>query len=182
MKILISVFILMNLFLFSSNTVQANPNKLQVGFNLSQYQNDFGVGVNIVTPHIVNESLAFKFGYNNQWFEHAAADGLDIETVWTAYQNIQLGIRSRNPIIKDKVYIYGEGGLVIIMPNEKFSSESSELGGYGLFGFEFFVFDRFSYYLEVGGVGTGAIANEIAFSPIYSNGILLNVGFRVGLF
>ena len=52
------------------------------------------------------------------------------------------------------------------------------MGGYGLFGFEFFMNSRNNYFIEIGGVGTGAVADKVANSPIYSNGLLINVGFR----
>ena len=38
-----------------------------------------------------------------------------------------------------------------------------------------------NYFIELGGVGTGAKADKIAFKPIYSNGFLIDVGFRVCL-
>ena len=38
-----------------------------------------------------------------------------------------------------------------------------------------------NYYLEVGGVGKGAVADKAFGEPIYSNGLLINVGFRYSL-
>jgi len=68
-----------------------------------------------------------------------------------------------------------------LIPNGIFSSASSQAGGYGLFGFEFKPIDAFGFYLEVGGLGTGAKADKLPTKPIYSNGFLTNVGFRIVL-
>ena len=68
-----------------------------------------------------------------------------------------------------------------ILPNSDFSNKSSEFGGYGVFGFEFKSRPIFGYYIELGGVGTGAIADELATNPIYSNGFLTKVGLRIGI-
>jgi hypothetical protein len=35
-----------------------------------------------------------------------------------------------------------------------------------------------SYFIELGGVGTGANADKVTGNPIYSNGFLISVGFR----
>lgn len=156
---------------------QTSYKKVDIGFQLSQYQRDFGVGVHIISPYFLNSTMAIRAGANVQWFENFNGS----ETTWTTYQNVQLGVRSRNTIIEDKIFIYGEGGLLLILPNSDFSSESANLGGYGAFGFEFRPVSNFAYFIELGGVGSGATADKIAGKPIYSNGFLTNVGFRVGI-
>ncbi|HEY5825345.1 MAG TPA: hypothetical protein VIT44_13315, partial [Cyclobacteriaceae bacterium] len=64
---------------------------------------------------------------------------------------------------------------------DKFSSEQFVFGGYGLFGFEFFMHSSSNYFIELGGIGTGARADKIASQPIYSNGFLISTGFRLNL-
>jgi len=158
-------------------SAQTKTNKLEIGYNVSQYQKDFGVGLHLISPYFANSKVALKLGANFQWLEHYNGS----ETTWTPYQNVQVGIRGRNPIVEDKVFIYGEGGIVTILTNDKFSSKSSQFGGYGLFGFEFKPTQKFAYFIELGGIGTGAIADKVVSKPIYSNGFLTNVGFRIGL-
>lgn len=51
--------------------------------------------------------------------------------------------------------------------------------GYGLFGFEFFISQNFNYHIEIGGVGTGATEDKIRNKRVYSNGLLINTGFRI---
>ena len=158
-------------------TAQTSPNKLEIGFNLSQYQKDFGLGLHLISPYFIKSTIAIKVGANIQWLEYINGT----ETTWATYQNFQLGIRGRSVIVSDKIFIYGEGGFITILPNSNFSSESSVFGGYGLFGFEFKPSPKFAYFIELGGVGTGATADKIAGKPIYSNGFLTNVGFRIGI-
>lgn len=105
----------------------------------------------------------------------------DLEITWTPYTNFTLGLVGVGGTISDWARFYGEGGLILILPAEGFSSETSELGGYGLFGFEFFMNSHINYYIELGATGTGARADKLAFNPIYSNGFLVQTGFRIVL-
>ena len=156
---------------------QSTSNKANIGFNINQFQKDFGLGLHLTSPYFVKSTVAIRGGANFQWFENFNGT----ETTWTTYQNFQLGIRGRNIIVSDKMFIYGEGGVIAILPNSEFSSKSTEFGGYGLFGFEFIFNVNFAYFIELGGVGTGAKADKIIGSPIYSNGFLTTVGFRMGI-
>lgn len=157
-------------------SIRSIPNKLEVGFNISQYQKDFGVGLHLISPYFLMESVAIKAGTNLQWLENFNGK----ETTWTPYQNIQLGTRGRSFNVTQNIAIYGEGGIVILLPNRDFSAQQTIIGGYGLIGFEFKIIQKFGYFIELGGVGTGATADKIAGMPIYSNGFLTNVGFKIG--
>lgn len=153
-----------------------NSNKTEIGFNISQYQKDFGFGLHVISPYFFSKTVAIKAGTNIQWFENSNGT----ETALTTYQNIQLGMRGRSTLVNHNISIYGEGGVLIILPSSDFSSQSSVFGGYGLFGFEFRIVPGFAYFIELGGVGTGATADKIASKPIYSNGFLTNVGLKIG--
>ena len=164
--------------LLTSNlaSAQTKSNRTEIGFNLSQYQKDFGVGLHVISPYFFKETIAIKAGTNRQWLQHFNGT----ETIQTAYHNIQLGMRGRSHLVTQNISLYGEGGVFMILPNSHFSSHSLELGGYGLFGFEFRIVPRFAYFIELGGVGIGATADKIAGKPIYSNGFLTNVGIKIG--
>ena len=45
----------------------------------------------------------------------------------------------------------------------------------------YLVLNRNSYFIEIGGIGTGATADKVANKPIYSNGLMLSTGFRIYL-
>jgi len=155
---------------------QNQSNKLELGIQVNQFQNDFGIGAHLISPYFLNSKVAVRAGANFQWFEHYEG----AETTWTPYQSFQLGLRSRTAIIENTLFIYGEGGVILILPNSDFSSEDNEFGGYGVFGFEFKPSQKFAYFIELGGVGTGAKADLVGNEPIYSNGFLTQVGFRIG--
>lgn len=176
MKNTLFTLLILSFTVFKVNSQEKSP-KFEIGFNLNEYHADFGVGVHVISPYFLKSRVAVKLGASQQWLEHTKLT----ETTWTPYQNFQLGLRSRNSVVDEKLYFYGEGGVIAILPNANFSSKSSEFGGYGLFGFEFKSSPRFGYFLELGGVGTGAIADKVTNKPIYSNGFLANVGFRFGL-
>lgn len=175
-KVKFLLIVLLSILIDQKSLAQANPNKLEMGFNISQYQKDFGVGLNLISPYFIKQKVAIKIGSNLQWFENFNGK----EIIWTSYQNIQLGIRSCTSIVENKIFIYGEAGLLSILQNRNFSSERLVFGGYGLFGFEFRINSKFAYFIELGSVGSGATADKIINKPIYSNGFLTNVGFRIG--
>lgn len=161
------------------NTDRDEPRKksnpFTLGFQISQIHRDFGMGIQITTPYFFGKLVALRASTNLQWLEHTK--GNEIQS--SRYQNIQLGMRSRATSVCNNIFVYGEGGSFIILPNSTFSAESLVAGGYGLFGFEFRVSPGFAYYLELGGVGTGARADKAPGKPIYSNGFLSQVGFKL---
>lgn len=161
----------------SSFIYAQEKNSFAVGFNINQVQNDFGLGVHIISPYFANNSVAVKLGGNFQWFQHTDNN----ETIWTPYQSIQIGFRGRHAIIENKMFVYGEGGTVLLLPNSKFSTKGTVFGGYGFFGFEFSANQRLSYFVELGGMGTGAKADKIPSNPIYSNGFTTSAGLRFRL-
>ena len=102
----------------------------------------------------------------------------DTETVRPRYFNAQLGIAGYSLALARGVKLYGELGAIMMFPSEDFSTKSSEIGAYGLFGFEFFMSEHICYLIEIGGVGVGATADKLPGKPVYSNGITLAAGVR----
>ena len=102
-------------------------------------------------------------------------------TTWTPYSNVTLGVIGVAGYVANFIRLYGEGGVIALFPSEDFSSENVILGGYGLFGFEFYMTSMSNYFIEIGAVGPGATADKIVNEPIYSNGLLISTGFRIQL-
>lgn len=146
-----------------------------LGFHLIQIQQDFGLGINLTSPHFAKNKIAFRMRGNLMWNQHL--DDTNNDT-WTPYSSLSLGVIGVGGEIDDFIRLYGEGGLLVLFPSSQFSSESSVFGGYGLLGFEFFMNDASNYFIEIGGTGTGATADEILGNPIYSNGLMISVGYR----
>lgn len=157
--------------------------KFSWGFQLCQYQKDFGFGINLTSPYFANGYMAFRLRSNLMYLEHIniVEKGNDkyTETVWTSYANASFSYVGSSQIIADFLRLYGEGGLILLFPSGDFSSESILPGGFGLFGFEFYMSNRHNYYIEIGGVGTGATADKVEGKPIFSNGLMINTGFRM---
>lgn len=154
-------------------------NHFSVGFQLNEFQQDFGLGLQLTSPYFANGHLAFRLRGNWMYLQHLGTEG---ETTWTGYPNALLGIVSNNLYAGKQMRLYGEGGAGLLLPGGNFSGQEYELAGYGLFGFEFFFAPAGhapgSYFIEAGGIGTGAVADEVAGKPIYSNGFMLSTGFR----
>lgn len=176
MKKLNYLFIVFFLFGMSKTSLAQKTNSVGIGFNVNQIQNDYGIGLDLLTPYFFNEKAAVKIGFNFKWLQHVNNSSA---TTWTPYQNLQIGMRSRSFIVEDKIFIYGEGGLLFLFPNKNFTDEKSVFGGYGLFGVELKASPKFGFLFEIGGAGTGAKAEKVPAKPIYSNGLLTNGGLRV---
>ena len=167
----------MSLFTFCFVNAQEKSlsKKIGLGFHLSQNQKDFGLGLNVTSPYFAQKKIAVRLRGNVVWNEHL---NIHNTTTWTPYSNVFLGVLGVAGEIGGFLRLYGEGGTVCLFPSRTFSSEDYKLGGYGIFGFEFFLDNRSNYFIEIGGIGTGAVADKVSSKPIYSNGLLLNVGFR----
>ena len=146
------------------------------GFQLNQYQKDFGAGLNITSPYMADGKFAVRLRGNVMFHEHLK----DAETTWTPYSHGSLGFVSVVGYVGN-VRLYSEGGVIALFPSNEFSSESTNFGGYGLFGFEFFFNNKGNYFIEIGGVGTGAKADKLPTQPIFSNGLVIGTGFRFHL-
>lgn len=170
-------FICITAFCISLLHVSAQEDNLNVGhsfgYQLSQYQQDFGFGLNYGTP-LLFKSIGFRAKYNLMFHQHISGS----ITTWSPYSNFSLGLTGIGGQVGSHIRIYGEGGVVLILPSSAFSSRSTQFGGYGLFGFEFFNSRGFNYFIEIGGIGTGATADKILYQPIYSNGLSISTGFR----
>ncbi len=149
--------------------------KMALGFHLKQNQHDFGIGLNITSPYFASQRVAVRLKGNLMWNQYLNNDDV---TVWSPYSNLSLGVVGVGGELADFIRLYGEGGVVLLFPSDEFSTQNTRFGGYGLFGFEFFMAHNNSYFIEIGGIGTGAVADKVVGKPIYSNGMLINVGFR----
>jgi hypothetical protein len=150
--------------------------QVKFGFQINQFQDDFGLGIHVISPEFKNLSISLKA--NTNWLQ-----GISPKTEnqnWYHYYNGQIAIRYRSPI-SEKVGIYAEGGLFVAVPNPDFSDQDFSPGGFGLFGFEFFIGTGKrvpSYFIELGGIGSGSTAEKLPSNPIYANGFLIATGFR----
>lgn len=163
----------------SSKNKTLNESRGSIGYNINRIQNDFGLGLNYTSPYFLHQTIALRLSGNLQWLQ--SIDPTTSVSSWTPYAMFKLGVLGISSHITKGVRAYCEGGVVLIVPNKAFSDKSVIMGGYGIFGFEFAVSKKFNYYIELGGIGTGAVAEKSLFKPIYSNGFTSSVGFRIKL-
>jgi hypothetical protein len=156
-----------------------NKEKASFGFQLNEFQQDFGIGINLTSPAIMENTIELHLRGNMMFQQYY--DTKSEESTWQPYANIMIGISSATYKINSNVALYGEGGGILILPSSTIDEDATEFGGYGIFGFEFMFADSFSYFLEAGAVGTGASAEKIPGRPIYSNGFILSVGWKINL-
>ena len=152
--------------------------KLGLGFQIGQFQKDFAFGLNLTSPYFIHGNIAVRAKGNLVWNEHPDENN---EATWTPYSNFSLGLIGVAGKVGNFARLYSEGGILLLFPSDKFSTERSVFGGYGLLGFEIFSSEQTNYFIEIGGAGTGATADKLITKPIYSNGLIINAGFRFQL-
>ena len=165
-------------FLFTCTNIAQEPTTSKafaLGFQLNEYQNDFGIGLSATSPYFANNKVAIRLRGNLMWTEHLK----DEKITWSPYGNVTLGAVVVAGHFAGFIKAYAEGGFVGLFPSSEFSSESFVFGGYGLFGFEFYPGKRSCYFIEAGGIGTAATADKMPTSPIYSNGFIISTGLRI---
>jgi hypothetical protein len=138
---------------------------------ISSYQNDFGFGFELMSPNFAGGALAVSVSGKMNYL--ATAD-------WKPYFNGEISLISGLFAPVPTHRLYGKAGLVAIFPTDDVSDDEMILGALGAFGFEFFFTEERggSYFIELGGVGIGAEADNVPGSPVYANGFLTNVGVR----
>ena len=175
MKNLLVIIIILGAMLHLNAQNEPPENEgFSAGVGLTQHQEDFGIGAQITSPYFGRNHFAIRLRGNLLWNQHVSGT----KTRWSSYTNVSLGMIGVTGKLGDFARLYSEGGLVLLFLPDRISSEHSVIGGYGLLGFEFFNSPQTNYYLEIGGIGTGATADLNESEPIYSNGFLINVGFR----
>lgn len=153
--------------------------RFSVGYHLNNYQADFGMGVSVTSPFIAHQKLAFRMRANWQYHQHP-----DISTdasTWSGYPLFTVGVVTGHSLINNQIRVYGEGGSVALLPNHIVSNQHVIFGGYGIFGFEFYARPSVLYFIELGGMGTGAKEDKLPGKAIYSNGFITTVGMRFHL-
>lgn len=151
-----------------------------VGFKLNQVDGNFGLGLDLTSPGFLYHSMAVRA--NGLYFFQDHYDTEEGEYTMTPYFVGRLGLVGIGGKPVSFIRLYGEGGMMVVVPGSKLSSDGPSVGGYGLFGFEFFMSQQaqemVSYYIELGGSGGGANADKLDGNPILHNGFTIGTGFR----
>ncbi len=155
---------------------------LSAGFSVQRLQDDFGGGAQVSSPAFASESIRLTLGGGMAFFPHdLTSEG---QERWTPYGHARLVVEAGHRLAGSPARLYGVGGPVLLFVPDRLSEKHLVLGGWGGFGFE--IAQRkdnlddagTSYFVEFGGIGTGASASRLPTQPIFANGFLINVGFR----
>ena len=148
-----------------------------LGGNVHRFQDDFGFSLSATMPYWKGGRGAFRIHLDYSYFE-GIAEGEQTYS-WMPYLSLRAGAVAVGGTIANAIRLYGEGGVIVVFSNSDLTEDTS-VGGYGLFGFEFFMGEMapVSYFIEVGGMGTGARAGKLGGEPIHANGFMTSAGVR----
>lgn len=168
-------------FALISGTVHSqtqDSGSFRIGFHLRELSGDFGLGLNVDLP-TPQYWPTIRLAGTWQWQE--IPDGTSFDKA--SYLTLRTGVASKSFQIQERIRAYGEGGLLAILPSDELSEDSFELGGYGLFGFEFFVehYGGSSLFLEVGASSAGNGLDTRPGISGFGTGFWVGAGFRVAL-
>ncbi len=146
------------------------------GFELNSFQQDFGFGGRITTPNFAH-FIRISAGGGVAWFPNALQTGPSQVDTWDAYYYGRLALELTGPQF-GVVRTYAFAGAILLAVPKDLSSTEFDVGGIGGFGFEFGISKYSSYYIELGAIGTGAVADQLVDMPTFANGFLISVGSR----
>jgi hypothetical protein len=158
-------------------TPSYRSNHVAIGYHVNNFAHDYGYGIGLTSPYFALKAMAVRASCNFQWFNYIdKTSGL---YAMASYQNIKVGILSSAFILDKGARLYGEMGAAILVCPNTITSTNVSAGGYGLFGFEFFIHKGFSYFIELGAIGTKTTADNVPTVPIFSNGFTTSGGLRL---
>jgi hypothetical protein len=157
------------------------------GFNLDRFHDDFGMTGQVSTPTFARDTFRITAGGGLTWYTGATNGNGD--NVWLPYYHGRLVFEVGARLKGTPIRLYGVSGVVAIFTPSRLAGDVVHPGGYGGFGFEFYMPARHddgrtkdgpvSYMIELGGIGTGTQADNLPGKPIIANGFLATVGLRV---
>lgn len=164
------------------NGLSAKDSPLALGYVLSDKAGNFGIGLEITSPSLLDGFLSFRAESELEWLSGAIFMS-DENISWEMYSSHKIGVVGTGGFAAEIIKLYGEFGGICVIPNSRISNDNYQLGIYGLFGFDFFMKPGafISYFIETGSTGVFAGADKLAGSPAYLNGWTTSTGIRIHL-
>ena len=152
-----------------------------IGMTVQRLQDDFGVSGSWSSPAFLNEKARMTASGGVAWYPNGTGASGDQE--WVPFGHSRVVVESGHRVGRSPLRLYGFGGAILIFRSERLSRDVLALAGTGGFGFEFFapssvVNAPVSYFIEIGGVGSGARATNLPGKPILLNGFVVQAGLR----
>ncbi|NVK04695.1 MAG: hypothetical protein HWD92_07720 [Flavobacteriia bacterium] len=173
MKKLLTLTLLLSL--FSTAYAQEKRDNFGIGFQLSDWGGDFGVGVNVSGPEffgVITIDAAFQSQWRSNYFLY--------ENAWDSYQMLELGLRSKAGQIANWFEMYGFARACYLISGPD-SWSTGQFGATGGFGFEFNTAasgqSPVSYFIELG--SHSGFQDVTPFEVSITGGFSSTVGLRV---
>ena len=152
-----------------------------VGMTVQRLQDNFGMSGTWSSRAFFNEKARTTASGGVAWYPNGTSASGDQE--WVPFGHSRVVVESGHRVGGAPLRLYGFGGAILIFRSERLSSDVLALAGTGGFGFEFFaptgmVNAPVSYFIEIGGVGSGARAANLSGQPILLNGFVVQSGLR----
>lgn len=141
-------------------------------------QGDFGLGIGVLSPPMF-KILHIQAGVELNWKNGIPQVATDY--TWIPFFKGRLGIVGAADIGNGIGRLYGGGGMLLAWADGIRAANTLVLGGYGIFGFEFWLEpgQNLAYFIEVGGEGSGGRADRLQGSPFFANGFTIASGVRL---
>jgi hypothetical protein len=152
-----------------------------VGAAVHRLQDNFGLSGNWSSPAFFDGTARITAGGGVAWYPYGTKASGDQD--WVPFGHSRVVMESGHRVGRAPLRLYGFGGAMLIFRSERLSDDVLAVAGIGGFGFEFFVpADTIdapaSYFIEIGGVGSGARATKLPGHPILMNGFMVQSGIR----
>ncbi len=185
----ISVLLVMGALLGASLPVRAEDaaprvEELSMDLSLHDYAGDFGFSAGVTSPYMLWGHLAITLDAGMD-LRIGALESDPGARAFLPNWVFRAGLIGSSGIINGDMRLYGHGGVVFILPDARLSGATFTWGGFGAFGFEFFINPKdalpFSYFIELGSNGIVPIADLMVAHPSFLTGFATTVGLKMYL-
>lgn len=164
---------------WADDALHDKASHVSAGFLVGAVDDDFALGLQVTSPYVLSDRMALRVSGNMSFLE-GIPEG-DTMSTEMRYTSLRVGLVGVGGMLSKAIRIYGEGGVVALFPSSDFSDDNA-IGGYGVFGFEFFMSSQratpISYFIELGSQGVSARAEKLVGQPGYGSGMSLEAGLR----
>jgi hypothetical protein len=139
-----------------------------IGMSVQRLQDTFALSGSWSSPAFFNDRARITTSGGVAWYPFATNGSGDQD--WAPFGHWRLVLESGHRVGRAPLRLYGFGGAMLLFRSERLSDEVLAVAGIGGFGFEFFTPSNttsapVSYFIEIGGVGSGARATKLFGAP-----------------
>lgn len=141
---------------------------LSIGASVQRLQDDFGIGLRLASPRVLDDRLAFVLVAGVGWYPDLRALPVTVEEqdygAWSPYGHARLLVEASTTIAFASGRLYAAVGPSLLLLSSQLSTRRVALGIYGALGIELFAGDAWrayplSLYAELGAVAHDAAAD-----------------------